>query len=52
MNQIMPTELALWKSAGFAHRLLDVRRSSARERDGTHIGGATWHDPAQWLEMT
>ena len=50
MNQIIPSELALWKSAGFAHALLDVRRSSARERDGTDIGGATWHDPAEWLE--
>ena len=50
MNQIIPTELALWKSAGFAHALLDVRRSSARERDGTDIGGSTWHDPAEWLE--
>ena len=50
MNQIIPTELALWKSAGFAHALLDVRRTSARERDGTDIGGATWHDPARWLE--
>ena len=50
MNQIKPTELALWKNAGFAHALLDVRRSSARESDGTHIGGAVWHDPAQWLD--
>ena len=50
MNQIIPTELALWKSAGFAHALLDVRRSSARERDGSDIFGATWHDPALWLE--
>ena len=41
MNQIVPTELALWKSAGFAHQLLDVRRGSARERAGTDIGGAT-----------
>lgn len=50
MNQIIPAELALWKKAGFAHQLLDVRRTSARERDGTDIADATWHDPAQWLE--
>jgi rhodanese-related sulfurtransferase len=50
MNQIIPTKLALWKSTGFAHKLLDVRRTSARERDGTDIGGATGHNPAQWLD--
>ncbi len=32
MNQIIPSELALWKSAGFAHALLDVR---------TLVGGIT-----------
>ena len=44
MNQIIPTELALWKRAGFAHALLDVRRTSARERDGTDIADASWRD--------
>lgn len=50
MNQIVVDELALWKSSGFAHELLDVRRTGARERDGTDIADATWHDPALWLD--
>ncbi len=50
MNQIIPTELALWQSTGFAHALLDVRRSSARQSNGADITGATWLDPALWLD--
>jgi thiosulfate sulfurtransferase len=50
MNQIIPTELALWKNAGFAHTLLDVRRGSARASNGADISGATWLDPSLWLD--
>jgi rhodanese-related sulfurtransferase len=43
-------ELALWRRAGFAFKLLDVRRPQARAADGSDIEGATWLDPAQWLD--
>lgn len=43
-------ELALWRSAGFAFRLLDVRRAQARASDGNDIEGAAWLDPASWLD--
>jgi rhodanese-related sulfurtransferase len=43
-------ELVLWRRAGFAFRLLDVRRAQARAADGRDIEGATWLDPAHWLD--
>ncbi len=43
-------ELALWRRAGFAFRLLDVRRAQARTADGSEIDGGTWLDPASWLD--
>lgn len=50
MNQLTINELMLWKTADFKHKLLDVRRDSARLSSGTDITGATWHNPAQWLD--
>jgi rhodanese-related sulfurtransferase len=50
MAHITCAELALWKSAGFAFTLLDVRRAAARRSDGADIAGATWRDPALWLD--
>ena len=50
MAQITCKELALWQSAGFAFTLLDVRRAAARGSDGADIAGASWHDPARWLD--
>jgi len=50
MHDITIDELALWRRAGFACRLLDVRRAQARAVDGRDIEGATWRDPALWLD--
>jgi rhodanese-related sulfurtransferase len=50
MSHISVAELAFWKEHGFAFDLLDVRRNKARVQDGTHIAGASWRDPAAWLE--
>ena len=50
MSHITVDELALWRRAGFAFRLLDVRRAQARVADGDDIDGATWLDPALWLD--
>ncbi|MCW5662164.1 MAG: hypothetical protein KIT60_31035 [Burkholderiaceae bacterium] len=50
MNFITVAELALWRQAGFAFKLLDVRRAQARVADGSDIEGGTWLDPAQWLD--
>jgi rhodanese-related sulfurtransferase len=50
MAHIVCAELALWQSAGFPFTLLDVRRAAARHGDGADIAGATWHDPALWLD--
>ena len=47
---ITVNELALWRRSGFAFRLLDVRRAPARDADGRDIEGATWLDPALWLD--
>jgi rhodanese-related sulfurtransferase len=50
MSLITVPELALWQRGGFAFRLLDVRRSGARDDDASHIAGDTWFDPAAWLD--
>jgi thiosulfate sulfurtransferase len=50
MNSITPAELALWQTTPFNFTLLDVRRDIARSKHGSAIAGATWHNPAQWLE--
>jgi thiosulfate sulfurtransferase len=50
MQTITIDELALWRRAGFAHRLLDVRRAQARAADGSDIEGGAWLDPAAWLD--
>ena len=50
MSTITVAELALWRRAGFPFKLLDVRRAKARAADGTDIEGATWLDPALWLD--
>lgn len=50
MNTISVAELALWRRAGFAFKLLDVRRAQARAVDGSDIEGGTWLDPARWLD--
>jgi len=50
MQVITVDELALWRRAGFPFRLLDVRRAQARAADGSDIAGATWLDPALWLD--
>ena len=50
MSSISINELALWQRAGFAHRLLDVRRAQARASDGSDIAGGQWLDPARWLD--
>ena len=50
MSTITVNELALWQRAGFAHRLLDVRRAQARAADGSDIPGGRWLDPARWLD--
>jgi rhodanese-related sulfurtransferase len=50
MAPITCAELALWQSAGFPFTLLDVRRAAARRSDGADIAGATWLDPALWLD--
>jgi thiosulfate sulfurtransferase len=50
MSHITVNELALWRRAGFAFRLLDVRRAHARAADGSDIEGGTWLDPALWLD--
>jgi rhodanese-related sulfurtransferase len=50
MGTITVDELALWRRAGFAFKLLDVRRAQARAADGHDIEGGTWLDPAAWLD--
>jgi rhodanese-related sulfurtransferase len=50
MGIITVDELALWRRAGFAFKLLDVRRAQARAADGHDIEGGTWLDPAAWLD--
>ena len=50
MSFITVDELALWRRAGFAFKLLDVRRARARAADGSDIEGALWLDPASWLD--
>jgi thiosulfate sulfurtransferase len=50
MNSITPAELALWQTTPFNFTLLDVRRDVARSKHGSAIAGATWHNPAQWLD--
>jgi thiosulfate sulfurtransferase len=50
MSFITVDELALWRRAGFAFKLLDVRRAQARSAHGSAIEGATWLDPALWLD--
>lgn len=50
MSIITVDELALWRRAGFAFKLLDVRRAQARAADGHDIEGGVWLDPAAWLD--
>ena len=50
MDAITATELAQLQAQGQALTLLDVRRDSARLRDGTQIARSAWHNPAQWLD--
>jgi thiosulfate sulfurtransferase len=50
MHAIAATELAQLQAQGQAFTLLDVRRDSARAKDGTQIADAQWHNPALWLE--
>jgi thiosulfate sulfurtransferase len=50
MSTLTVAELALWRRAGFPFKLLDVRRAQARTADGSDIEGATWLDPARWLD--
>jgi rhodanese-related sulfurtransferase len=50
MSHITVAELAMWKEHGFDFDLLDVRRAKARGQDGTDIAGASWRDPAAWLD--
>ncbi|TVO52674.1 rhodanese-like domain-containing protein [Denitromonas halophila] len=50
MSHITPAELALWQRGGLVHRLLDVRRATARQSDGGQIAGGQWRDPARWLD--
>jgi thiosulfate sulfurtransferase len=50
MSHITAEELALWQAQGFAFELLDVRRAGVRAEQGAQIAGASWHDPAAWLD--
>jgi thiosulfate sulfurtransferase len=50
MDTISITELAQWQAQGHAFTLLDVRRDSARNSDGTTIANAQWCNPAHWLD--
>ena len=50
MNSITSAELALWQRGGLDFALLDVRRARARREQGGDIAGATWLDPALWLD--
>ncbi len=50
MSHITPQELALWQAHGMGFMLLDVRRERVRSEHGAQIAGASWHDPAAWLD--
>lgn len=50
MSEITVAELALWRRAGFAHTLLDVRRAEKRTAEGDEINGGAWLDPVRWLD--
>ena len=50
MSMITVAELALWQRGGLDFALVDVRRGRVRASDGADIAGATWLDPAQWLD--
>jgi thiosulfate sulfurtransferase len=50
MSHITAEELALWQAQGFAFELLDVRRAGVRAEQCAQIAGASWHDPAAWLD--
>ena len=50
MNMTTVAELALWQRGGLAFGLVDVRRGRVREQDGADIAGASWLDPALWLD--
>ncbi|AYD65090.1 sulfurtransferase [Achromobacter spanius] len=50
MQSISIPELALWRSAGFPHTLIDVRRKLRRMEDGVSIPEGQWLDPALWLD--
>lgn len=43
-------ELADWRAHGTPHILIDVRRDRRRLQDGAEIAGATWLNPASWLD--
>ena len=49
MSDINAKELALWRTAGFEHLLIDVRRDIKRAAEGDEISGGQWHNPADWL---
>jgi thiosulfate sulfurtransferase len=50
MSHITAEELALWQAQAFDFQLLDVRRVGVRAEHGAQIAGASWHDPAAWLD--
>jgi thiosulfate sulfurtransferase len=49
MDRISLCELAEWRAAGRAFKLIDVRCAPARAADGADIPGAQWRDPTQLL---
>jgi thiosulfate sulfurtransferase len=50
LKSITPQALAAMQATGAAFTLIDVRRDSVVAQDPTSIAGATWHNPAQWLD--
>ena len=50
LSSISLQALADLQASATPFTLLDVRRSAARDPDGTQIQGAQWLDPAAWLD--
>ena len=50
MRSVTVSELALQLSRGQPLQLLDVRRAQALAASGVQIPGASWKNPALWLD--